>query len=168
MMQFYKAGRSLIAIGEKFNITKPTLSKILIRRFGKREYKEFAKKHNTDARSKNMLKVLEQQETLWKKRGYQSSWEDKFINKILQPNFKNYEIKRLFHLNGLNHSFDIAIPEFKILIEIDGDRWHGYSGNITMDKERLDRDIKINTFVKKTGWILFRFNDNTLRKMGII
>ena len=37
MMQFYKAGRSLIAIGEKFNITKPTLSKILIRRFGKRE-----------------------------------------------------------------------------------------------------------------------------------
>lgn len=120
--------------------------------------------------SARLPRSLKQKEQIknWQKAGqeatrelYVSSWEDKFFLICLTKMFFSKDIKRQFYLKGLNHAFDFAIPEFKILFEIDGDYWHNQS-------ERKKRDAKIDNFVNDTDWILFRYNDEDLKKLEVI
>ena len=72
-------------------------------------------------------------------------------------------IKQQYYLKGLNHPFDVVVPELKQLIEVDGDYTHSRPG-------RKERDAEINEFVWRTypNWQLFRYNDEDLRKLGIL
>lgn len=99
---------------------------------------------------------------------YVSSWEDKFYNEYLFPIFRDCDLRRQYRLPGLNHPFDFAIVECKVLIEVDGDRWHGHSGNPDWDKDSLRKMDKINKFIENTDWKLYRYNDADLKKLGII
>lgn len=92
-----------------------------------------------------------------------SSWEKKFYDILIKHYQPYYKIKRQFYLKGLNHPFDFAIPDVKILIEIDGIYFHNLYGG-------KERDAEINEFVWRTypDWSLFRFDDNDLKNMGLI
>ena len=95
------------------------------------------------------------------------SWEDMFYDLLISQN-PHLTIKRQYYLKGLNHAYDIAIPELNLLIEIDGDRWHGHSGNKEMDDKRIQRDAEVDKFAKDNGWKVIRINDKILKKLRII
>ena len=88
-----------------------------------------------------------------------SSWEKCFIKNILLPHYSNYEIKQQFYLKNFNHAYDIAIPDLKLLIEIDCSYWH---------KDRKERDAQIDEFARQAGWKIYRFNDKKLKECGIL
>ena len=99
---------------------------------------------------------------------FQSSWEDAFLEKFLEPNFRKYTIKRQHYLKGFNHPYDFAILELKVLIEIDSDYRHGHSGYPEMDKKAIARDKEVDKWAKQNSRIVFRYHDEDLRKLGII
>ena len=96
-------------------------------------------------------------------KNFQSSWEDKFYDEYLFPIFRDCDLRRQYYLKELNHAFDFAILECKVLIEVDGDYTHSRPG-------RKERDVEINEFVWRTypDWQLFRYNDKDMKKLGII
>ena len=55
-------------------------------------------------------------------------------------------------------SIDIALPEYKIAIEADGDYWHSLPDRIEKDKEK-------DTWLTSKGWIVFRFSGSKIRKL---
>lgn len=88
--------------------------------------------------------------------------EQAFFELLCSEN-PNLIILQQKYLKGLNHPFDIMIPELKQLIEIDGDYTHSRPGV-------PERDAEINEFVWRTypDWQLFRYDDADLRKLGIL
>lgn len=97
-----------------------------------------------------------------------SSWENKFYDEYLFPIFRDCDLRRQYYLPGLNHPFDFAIVECRILIEVDGDRWHGHSGNPEWDREALRKMSKIDKFAQEAGWSIYRYNDDAMRAFGIL
>lgn len=89
------------------------------------------------------------------------TWEDSFYKKILCKNYDKKDIKRQFYLLAFDHPFDFAIPRLKLLIEIDGDKWH-------KTKKAQKRDVEIDAVAKNAGWKLQRYHDEDLQKMGVI
>jgi very-short-patch-repair endonuclease len=97
--------------------------------------------------TKPMLKVFE-------------ALKSKNVNCVLEYEYRYYHI-------------DIAIPELKIAIEIDGDYWHGnekYYKILTKNqKDRKSRDLARNTYLKNRHWSVLRFwtsdIDNNLEKI---
>ena len=89
--------------------------------------------------------------------------ENQFYKQILRRKFNEQDIKQQYFLSGLNHPFDFAIPELKILIEIDGDYWH-------KQLHKIKRDVEINEFVWRTypDWRFYRFDDSDLKRLKII
>ena len=92
---------------------------------------------------------------------YVSSWEDKFVLLCLSKCFPARFIKQQYRLKGLTHAFDIALPKFKILIEIDGNYFHSF---------HTERDAEVNEFLWRTypSWSLFRFDDSDLKSLNLI
>ena len=146
---FKEDGMGAIQIGEKFGCSRGPIVGMFILEHPD-EYKNIAEKHCKQ--NKN----------------YISSWEDKFYDEYLFPIFRDCDLRRQYYIIGLKHVFDFAIVECNILIEVDGGRWHGHSGNPEQDNEALKKMAKINEFVKKSCWKLYRYNDEDLRKLGII
>lgn len=97
-----------------------------------------------------------------KTNSYVSSWENKYYNTLLTV-FDVGQIKRQYRLKGSKHPFDFAIPQLKLLIEIDGNYFHSLPDNIM-------RDNKVNDFVKCEygDWNLIRLCDSDLKTMGVI
>ena len=91
-----------------------------------------------------------------------SSWEDKFFNYISDEISEEFDIERQFYIErGGLHSFDFAIPELKLLIEIDGSYWHEKPG-------RKEKDLEIDRNARKQGYEVVRFRDADLKKLGLI
>ena len=67
-----------------------------------------------------------------------------------------------------NHIFDFHIPNTNILIEVDGDYWHGNPKMFRkLSKRQLkqkQRDIKNNQLAKENNYILLRFWENDILK----
>ena len=114
-------------------------------------------KHHTEETKLKMSKTAEN------RRNFISSWEERFILTCLSKCFPSRFLKQQYRLKGLSHAFDVALPEFKILIEIDGKYFHSLP-------EHLNRDAGINEFVYRNypDWTLFRFDDNNLKQFGLI
>jgi very-short-patch-repair endonuclease len=70
---------------------------------------------------------------------------------------------RFYHL-------DIALPEYKICVEIDGDYWHGnqmFYKTLTLNQiSRHNDDKRKDTFLKNRGWQVLRFWQSDLVKNG--
>ena len=117
----------------------------------------FYGKHHSEESKMKMSKIAENRSC------FVSSWEDKFILKCLSKFVPGRFIKHQFRLKGIAHSFDIALPMFKILIEIDGKYFHS-------KREHIERDAEINEFIYRTypDWTLFRYTDEDLKKLNII
>ena len=94
---------------------------------------------------------------------YVSNPEHLFYLKILIRMFPLRLVKKQYVLKGLRHAFDFAIPEAKMLFEIDGDYYHSLISNIK-------RDAYVNEFVYRTypDWTLLRYNDSDLRRMEVL
>ena len=107
----------------------------------------------------NIIKMLKANA---KNHNYISRPEQAFFELLCSQN-PDLTIKQQKYLKGLNHPFDIMIPELKQLIEVDGDYTHSRPG-------RKERDVEINEFVWRTypDWQLFRYCDEDLKKLGII
>ncbi len=64
---------------------------------------------------------------------------------------------------------DFAIPEFKIIIECDGDYWHAnpkiydYNSLDMRQKDKLKRDKNKGRILKKEGWLLLRFFESDIK-----
>ena len=109
-----------------------------------------------EASRENVIKMHEKNA---KNYNYVSRPEQAFFELLCSQN-PDLIILQQQYLKGLNHPFDIMIPELKILIEVDGDYTHSRPG-------RKERDAEINEFVWRTypDWQLFRFDDEDLRKL---
>lgn len=172
----YAKSETLRSISCSFNCSYSTIHRLLKREMENGEYKKRKRNHIGEKNpmfgkhhSNNTIeKIITGQIKYYKENGYQSTWEGLFIEKILLPHYSDYKITRLHYLKGFNHAYDIAIPELKILIEIDSDYRHGHSGNVQMDKERLARDSQIDIWAKQNSWKIFRFNNKKLKEMGVI
>ena len=92
---------------------------------------------------------------------YSSGPEDRFYEEYLEPIFYDQDLRRQYYIPGFNHAFDFALPDFKVVLEVDGDYIHSLPG-------RKERDAEIDAFVKKVGWKIYRYNDAAMRKLGII
>ena len=162
-----------------FSFSNSIVKKILITKF-QAKYKLIAKQHDTENRRRiarkcgksrkgkklsqiakdhireGRLKYMEENP----QKNFTSSWEDTFYE-ILKIQNPDLEIKRQYRISGVNHIFDIAIPELKLLIEIDGDYWHD-------NPDGRKRDAQIDAFAQEAEWIIIRINDAILRFLGLI
>ena len=86
----------------------------------------------------------------------------------LSKNFYLKDIVPQYYIKKIKHRVDFAIPSQKLLFEVDGDYYHGHSGNAQIDKERIKRDKEIDKWAKENGWTIFRYTDKDMRKLGII
>lgn len=98
---------------------------------------------------------------------------DGFYNKIssVHQNFYN-KIKEYFQEEDLRieyflkyYSIDIAIPNLKIAIEIDGDFFHcneslGFKPTSVIQIRNLKNDQRKNKFLDSQGWLLIRLWEN--------
>jgi len=86
---------------------------------------------------------------------------------------RNLKFKTHYRIGPGTTSIDIAFPEKKIAIFVDGDFWHGYNWSKLRKKlpkfwkEKINRNIvrgkKINARLKKEGWKVFRFWEHELK-----
>ena len=78
----------------------------------------------------------------------------------------NIPFEHQFRIKGINHIFDFHILNTNILIEADGDYWHGNSKMFKklnrIQKESKQRDKKINKLAKANNFILLRFWENNI------
>ena len=179
MTKFFEDGIGLIKIGKIFNYSYSTIRRTLIDFLGKEKYQEIAKEHSREGskkgaeasaklpRSKKQIKASQENVKKMQKAGAEacakgiwiSNPEHRFFLMCLTKMFFLKDIERQYYLKGLNHSFDFAIPKFKLLFEIDGDYWHS---------QNPERDVKIDKVAKSEGWAVIRFDDAKMRKLGII
>ena len=81
-------------------------------------------------------------------------------------NFLNIPFEHQFRVKGINHNFDFHIPNTNILIEVDGDYWHGNPEKFKKLNEaqigNKQRDEKVNKVAKENNYILLRFWQNDI------
>lgn len=91
-----------------------------------------------------------------------------FYLTVLSKTFFLKDIIPQYYIKEIRHYADFAIPSQKLLFEVDGDYYHGHSGNLEMDKKAKLRDAQIDKWAKDNGWTIFRYNDKKMRKLGIL
>jgi very-short-patch-repair endonuclease len=85
--------------------------------------------------------------------------------------FKDQEIILEFNLKY--YSVDIAFPNSKLAIEVDGDFYHvneelGYEAKSKIQKRNLKNDIKKNNFYLENGWTCLRFWESDINNNMLI
>jgi very-short-patch-repair endonuclease len=92
---------------------------------------------------------------------------DTSIELIVENILKENKIEHIKQFNLFGYSFDFYLPTHKILIECDGDYWHGYG----LDENELDevqRHSKYNDKIKtkkavSAGYNLIRFWEHEIK-----
>lgn len=112
---------------------------------------------SVESRKKNIRKCLQTQQPIISKPARE------LFNYLVSKGFKVIiEYKVEFY------SLDIAIPEEKICIEVDGDWWHGnpkiYKELNKNQIKRRQQDKAKNTFLSNKGWKVFRYWVSDLQK----
>lgn len=110
---------------------------------------------------KNRLILARRLHLKTKKISTSSKLEEKFYE-----NLKNHiECKHSYIFDF--YEIDIAIPDKKIAIEIDGDYWHGnpnfYPKLSVRQLRRQSSDKKKDKFLKKHGWSVLRFWETDIK-----
>lgn len=96
------------------------------------------------------------------------------IHKDVESMLTSLGIKFESEFNLLMFSIDIAIPELKIAIEIDGDFYHCNpkkypSGPVSqMQKKNLKRDAAKNSFLKNRGWAVLRYWESDIKSKDFL
>jgi len=97
---------------------------------------------------------------------------EKQVMKALRK--KGIKFKSHYRIGPGTTSIDIAFPDKKIAVFIDGDFWHGYNWlrlrkNLPKFwraklKRNIVRDKKVTARLKEEGWQVFRFWEHSLKK----
>lgn len=85
--------------------------------------------------------------------------------------FKGHKVKFEYYFHGVPFPYikrlwriDVAIPEQRIAIEIDGGLWLGKKGGHTTGRGSLNDRAKGN-MLTATGWLLFRTDPSNMMKV---
>ena len=170
ILGLFKNGMGLKKIGQKIGCSLSTIQRFLINFLKVEEYKKITKKHHfeqwqnvlqlpkTEKQLEHTRKMGQAPKTENRRKNWISSWEDKFYDEYLEPIF-GYDLQRQYYIPEINHRFDFAILDFRVLIEIDCDYWHQF---------HKERDAQIDNWAKQNDWQVFRYNDKDIRNLGII
>ena len=157
-------------LGQKFGCSYSTIGRLLIKILGLEIAKKITKEHRskqaqkmhqlsrTEKQLENAQKMGKLPKTEKQRKNWVSSWEDKFYDEYLEPIF-GYDLQRQYYIKEINHRFDFAILDSRVLIEIDGDYWHQF---------HEERDAQIDEWAKQNNWKLYRYNNKNMKKLGII
>lgn len=103
-----------------------------------------------EARKKNIRVCLEKEQQIISKPA-------RNLFDFLKKNGCNVQLEYKFDF----YSLDIADPDIKLCIEVDGDWWHGnpkfYPVLNKNQKTRTDNDKRKNTFLSNKGWKVLRY-----------
>lgn len=127
--------------------------------------KNFSKKRDQIRAAMSMSKIRGPMNRRLKKR----TWPEKETQNILEELGLKYEIEKpLQFKNGWKY-YDIFLEEYGILIEVDGDYWHG--NTMSKDKNSIMIQIKnkqndaIKNFVAKNNdYMIIRIKENDLKE----
>lgn len=113
--------------------------------------------------------MVRYRKTKYKRRPRSSKLEGHFATKFLGPTGTRFTRQ---HKLGSKY-FDFCIPSLKILIEVDGDFWHGntatgYGSPSKRIHESRKNDAFKNGLAKAYGYKLLRFWESDIRKNPII
>ena len=86
---------------------------------------------------------------------------------ILKNHFSTQRVELEYGLGY--YSVDIAFPEFKLAIEVDGDYYHvneakGYTAESKIQRRNLNNDAQKNKFYEYSGWICLRFWESEIKE----
>lgn len=89
-----------------------------------------------------------------------SGLEKKFKKEVMEK--LGYEYKSQYEVG--RKAYDFAYPQFKILIEVDGDYWHGHDGSILNKMQKMNRrhDQKKNKIALNNKFTLIRFRESDI------
>ena len=92
---------------------------------------------------------------------------EKIVADLLDKHNIEYDFQFFINRDGVCKSYDFKIKGKSILIEVDGDFWHGGPGSKTywkdVDKVQ-ENDILKEEIAKQNGYKLFRFWESELKK----
>jgi DNA mismatch endonuclease (patch repair protein) len=105
-------------------------------------------------------KIAHKVSLYWSTRQGKTSKPQLEFYEFLSEALQNEEIF-LEHVDG-RFSIDIAIPKFKIAIEVDGDFFHvnealGFKLSHPIQERTVKNDIRKNSYLEKLGWTVLRF-----------
>lgn len=135
---------SVIFKGRKNPKTAEGLKKFFQDPENRRRSSERMKAYLTEHPEKHILHILRQ-------RGHETSLERAMRLALTEAGISfeaQYRIGRYFA--------DFAIIEYRIVIEVDGDYWHG--------EEQAERDARRDAFMISQGWRVLRFNEKRVIK----
>ena len=85
------------------------------------------------------------------------TWPELEFMKLLEELGILYELQKVVRLK----IFDFYLPNYNMLVEVDGDYWHGNPKKykIFSDKQNKRKilDKRHNTYLKNNNWIVLRF-----------
>lgn len=97
---------------------------------------------------------------LYKLKPTTSKLEKKFEKEVMKK--LGFEYEKQFKVGG--KSYDFAYPQYKILIEVDGDYWHGKNGRIlsSMQKKNRHNDKEKDGLALDNKFKLIRFREKDI------
>lgn len=95
---------------------------------------------------------------------------DTSIEIIVENILNENKIENIKQYNLFGYSFDFYLPEYKLIIECDGDYWHGY-GLEDNELDEVQRQSRYNDKIKTkkaigAGYSLIRFWENEIKLDG--
>lgn len=144
---------------KRSSITRQNMAKAARKTYKQgRVHHLLGKNHTKETKEKIRLKTIEQLSNSKYKvskpqRELFQALEDKGFTPMLEYKMKYYSI-------------DIAFPEKKIAIEMDGDFWHvneekGFSPIFQAQKKNIANDMRKNSYLKNAGWTVIRVWQST-------
>lgn len=111
------------------------------------------KKHNHITTNYNKFQLYKMKPTT---SGLETKFEKEVMKKI------GYEYTRQVKL--MSKSFDFGIMDIKLLIEVDGDYWHGKTGKLlnSMQRKNKNNDKDKNLIASNSGFHLIRFSEKDI------
>jgi very-short-patch-repair endonuclease len=151
-----KENRKDPKLGEKISKGAKGISKPKPQGFG------IGRKHSEETKEKMSESAIER--IIITDQNHSSKLEEKFIL-ILDILDINY--KRFFYAKPIKAFYDFYIPEYNILIEVDGDFWHCNpisfpEPKYDSQKHNMKRDQEKNQWALENGYTLLRFWENDI------
>jgi very-short-patch-repair endonuclease len=122
--------------------------------------------HSEETREKMSRTAKQKWESgeIGNKKHYTSKLEEKFkiILELLNINHQQH-----FYAKDIKAFYDFYLPEYNILIEVDGDFWHCHpdlflNPKYESQKYNLERDKEKNQWASENGYTLLRFWENDI------
>lgn len=141
--------------GERAAQIKEKMSKAAKKSYDKgRVHNMLGKRHSRKTKNKIRKSTIKQ---LQKTKIKVSKPQQELFDALVESGYK----PKLEHNVGF-YSIDIAFPNSKVAIEMDGDFWHaneeeGFNPVFEVQKKNIANDKRKNSFLKNKGWTVLRF-----------